>query len=148
MLYYSGGKAVSLDLTVFCRSERGKMKVSEIDNMAFESLLYDFYGVLLTDKQREVMELYHEENYSIVEIADELGVTKQAIHENLRKSEKILRSYEEKLGLMKSLLETRELIEAIDKKIDVLIRKAQESGRDEAEEGLKEIRDMISNLEE
>ena len=126
----------------------GLMKDKELDTIAQASLLYDFYGALLTDKQREVMELYHEENYSIVEIADELGVTKQARHENLRKSEKILRSYEEKLGLMKSLLETRELIEAIDKKIDVLIRKAQESGRDEAEEGLKEIRDMISNLEE
>ena len=126
----------------------GLMKDKELDTIAQASLLYDFYGALLTDKQREVMELYHEENYSMVEIADELGVTKQAIHENLRKSEKILRSYEEKLGLMKSLLETRELIEAIDKKIDVLIRKAQESGRDEAEEGLKEIRDMISNLEE
>ena len=126
----------------------GLMKDKELDTIAQASLLYDFYGALLTDKQREVMELYHEENYSIVEIADELGVTKQAIHENLRKSEKILRSYEEKLGLMKSLLETRELIEAIDKKVDVLIRKAQESGRDEAEEGLKEIRDMISNLEE
>ena len=126
----------------------GLMKDKELDTIAQASLLYDFYGALLTDKQREVMELYHEENYSIVEIADELGVTKQAIHENLRKSEKILRSYEEKLGLMKSLLETRELIEAIDKKIDVLIRKAQESGRDEAEEGLREIRDMISNLEE
>ena len=126
----------------------GLMKDKELDTIAQASLLYDFYGALLTDKQREVMELYHEENYSIVEIADELGVTKQAIHENLRKSEKILRSYEEKLGLMKSLLETRELIEAIDKKIDALIKKAQESGRDEAEEGLKEIRDMISNLEE
>ena len=126
----------------------GLMKDKELDTIAQASLLYDFYGALLTDKQREVMELYHEENYSIVEIAAELGVTKQAIHENLRKSEKILRRYEEKLGLMKSLLETRELIEAIDKKIDVLIRKAQESGRDEAEEGLKEIRDMISNLEE
>ncbi|MBP3759352.1 MAG: hypothetical protein J6I83_05905, partial [Firmicutes bacterium] len=63
-------------------------------------------------------------------------------------SEKILRSYEEKLGLMKSLLETRELIEAIDKKIDALIKKAQESGTGDEEEGLKEIRDMISNLEE
>ena len=87
VVYYSGGKAVSLDLTVFCRSERGKMKVSEIDNMAFESLLYDFYGVLLTDKQREVMELYHEENYSIVEIARELKVSKQAIYDNLKKSD-------------------------------------------------------------
>ena len=124
------------------------LPVISMDKNYEHALYYDFYGALLTDKQREVMELYHEENYSIVEIADELGVTKQAIHENLRKSEKILRSYEEKLGLMKSLLETRELIEAIDKKIDVLIRKAQESGRDEAEEGLKEIRDMISNLEE
>lgn len=126
----------------------GLMKDKELDTIAQASLLYDFYGALLTDKQREVMELYHEENYSIVEIADELGVTKQAIHENLRKSEKILRSYEEKLGLMKSLLETRELIEAIDKKIDALIKKAQESGTGDEEEGLKEIRDMISNLEE
>ena len=78
----------------------GLMKDKELDTIAQASLLYDFYGALLTDKQREVMELYHEENYSIVEIADELGVTKQAIHENLRKSEKILRSYEEKLGLV------------------------------------------------
>ena len=66
----------------------GLMKDKELDTIAQASLLYDFYGALLTDKQREVMELYHEENYSIVEIADELGVTKQAIHENLRKSEK------------------------------------------------------------
>ena len=147
MIYYSGGKVILLDQHGN-EKVHGLMKDKELDTIAQASLLYDFYGALLTDKQREVMELYHEENYSIVEIADELGVTKQAIHENLRKSEKILRSYEEKLGLMKSLLETRELIEAIDKKIDALIRKAQESGRDEAEEGLKEIRDMISNLEE
>ena len=94
------------------------MKVSEIDNMAFESLLYDFYGVLLTDKQREVMELYHEENYSIVEIAKELNVSKQAIYDNLKKSDKILREYEAKLGLMWSLLKTRELIETIEGRID------------------------------
>ena len=59
------------------------MKDPELDNLAKESLLYDFYGGLLTDKQREVMELYHEENYSIVEIAGELGVSKQAVHDNL-----------------------------------------------------------------
>ena len=76
------------------------MKDPELDNLAKESLLYDFYGGLLTDKQREVMELYHEENYSIVEIAGELGVSKQAVHDNLKKTERILSDYEDKLGLV------------------------------------------------
>lgn len=124
------------------------MKEREIDNLAETSLLYDFYGALLTEKQREVMELYHEENFSIVEIAEELGVSKQAVHENLRKSEKILRSYEDKLGLMKSLLETRNLIESIDLRIDSLIIKAEEKGADEIGSELKDIREMISGLEE
>ena len=148
MLYYSGGKAVSLDLTVFCRSERGKMKVSEIDNMAFESLLYDFYGVLLTDKQREVMELYHEENYSIVEIARELKVSKQAVYDNLKKSDKILREYEAKLGLMWSLLKSRELIGSVQDRIDELMKSPELTDDGEVKKGLLEIREMISGLEE
>jgi predicted DNA-binding protein YlxM (UPF0122 family) len=124
------------------------MKDKELDTIAQASLLYDFYGALLTDKQREVMELYHEENYSIVEIAEELGVTKQAIHENLRKSEKILMGYEEKLGLMRRLLETRELIEDIDKRIDTLIEEVRKTGPEKIGKSLEEIRDMISDLEE
>ncbi|MBO5994977.1 MAG: hypothetical protein J6Q41_05645 [Firmicutes bacterium] len=124
------------------------MKVSEIDNMAYESLLYDFYGVLLTDKQREVMELYHEENYSIVEIARELKVSKQAIYDNLRKSDKILREYEAKLGLMMSLLETRELVESIKGKIDELSQSQELPQEGNLREGLLEMRDMISGLGE
>ena len=124
------------------------MKVSEIDNMAYESLLYDFYGGLLTEKQREVMELYHEENYSIVEIARELKVSKQAIYDNLRKSDKILREYEAKLGLMMSLLKTRELVESIEGKIDELSKSPELPKEGELREGLLEIRDMISELGE
>ncbi len=124
------------------------MKVSEIDNMAFESLLYDFYGVLLTDKQREVMELYHEENYSIVEIARELKVSKQAIYDNLKKSDKILREYEAKLGLMWSLLKSRELIGSVKDKIDELMKSPELGDGGEVKKGLLEIREMISGLEE
>ncbi len=124
------------------------MKVSEIDNMAYESLLYDFYGGLLTEKQREVMELYHEENFSIVEIARELKVSKQAIYDNLRKSDKILREYEAKLGLMMSLLKTRELVESIEGKIDELSKSPELPKEGELREGLLEIRDMISELGE
>ena len=124
------------------------MKEKEIDNIVKASLLYDFYGALLTEKQREVMELYHEENFSIVEIAEELGVSKQAVHENLKKSEKILRNYEEKLGLVRSLLRTREVIEDIDGRIDELMQKYGSSGNEEVAEDLKEIREMISGLDE
>lgn len=124
------------------------MKVSEIDNMAFESLLYDFYGSLLTDKQREVMELYHEENYSIVEIARELKVSKQAIYENLKKSDRILREYEAKLGLMFSLLKTREVIETVERRIDELMGSPELDDGGELKKGLLEIRGMISGLEE
>ena len=124
------------------------MKVSEIDNMAFESLLYDFYGVLLTDKQREVMELYHEENYSIVEIARELKVSKQAVYDNLKKSDKILREYEAKLGLMWSLLKSRELIGSVQDKIDELMKSPELGDDGEVKKGLLEIREMISGLEE
>ena len=124
------------------------MKITEIDNMAYESLLYDFYGVLLTDKQREVLELYHEENFSIVEIARELNVSKQAVYENLKKSDKILRDYEAKLGLMMSLLKTRELIENIEGRIDELMELPELSGEGHVREGLLEIREMISGLNE
>ena len=124
------------------------MKVSEIDNMAFESLLYDFYGVLLTDKQREVMELYHEENYSIVEIARELKVSKQAVYDNLKKSDRILREYEAKLGLMLSLLKSRELIGSVQDRIDELMKSPELTEDGEVKKGLLEIREMISGLEE
>ena len=148
MLYYSGGKAVLLDLDVFSEKKVVLMKLSEIDNMAYESLLFDFYGNLLTDKQREVMELYHEENYSIVEIARELKVSKQAIYENLKKSDSILRDYEAKLGLMWSLLETRELIESIEGRIDELMKSPELEDDGELKKGLLEIRGMISGLNE
>jgi predicted DNA-binding protein YlxM (UPF0122 family) len=94
------------------------------------------------------MELYHEENYSIVEIAKELNVSKQAIYDNLKKSDKILREYEAKLGLMWGLLKTRELIETIEGRIDELMDSPELKEDGEVRKGLLEIRGMISGLEE
>lgn len=77
----------------------------DIEKVEYASMLYDFYGSLLNDAQNEVMALYHEDNLSLSEIAEELGQTRQAVHYTLRKAEKALESYEEKLGLVASYRE-------------------------------------------
>ena len=63
------------------------------------SVLYDFYGPLLTEKQQRFVDLYHNENCSLTEIAETVGVSKQAVSEGLKRAEKALNNYEEKLGL-------------------------------------------------
>ena len=64
------------------------------------SILFDFYGPLLTDRQQTLVDLYFNENLSLSEIAEEFGVTKQAVSDGIKKSEKALRKYEDKLGLV------------------------------------------------
>ena len=61
--------------------------------------LYDIYKELLTDKQRTYIELYYHEDLSLSEIADETGVSRNAVHDNIRRTEKLLLWYEEKLEI-------------------------------------------------
>ena len=64
------------------------------------SLLLDFYGPLLTDKQRMSLQLHNEDDMSLGEIAEELGVSRQAVHDNLQRARHILNDYESKLHLV------------------------------------------------
>ncbi|MBQ7702946.1 MAG: YlxM family DNA-binding protein [Firmicutes bacterium] len=126
------------------------MKTKELDNLAKESLLYDFYGGLLTDKQREVMELYHEENYSIVEIAGELGVSKQAVHDNLKKTERILSDYEDKLGLVSKFVNRMSALETA--RADVISLRNELAGTDgikpELTAKIDEIETLLKGMED
>ena len=61
--------------------------------------LYDIYQTLLTDKQQAYIELYYHEDLSLAEIADEVGVSRNAVHDNIRRTEKLLIGYEEKLKI-------------------------------------------------
>ena len=83
----------------------------ELERVEYASLLYDFYGMLLSETQREVMSLYHEDNLSLSEIAEELGQSRQAVHYTLKKAESALESYEEKLGLIAGYDEDKALAE-------------------------------------
>ena len=73
-----------------------------IGTVQYASMLYDFYGALLSENQHEVMTMYHEDNLSLSEIADELGMTRQAVHYTLKKAEAKLEEYDNKLGLVEN----------------------------------------------
>ncbi len=67
------------------------------------SYLLDFYGVLLSERKRSVMEMYYNEDFSLSEVADEIGISRQGVRDMIKKSEEELTFYEERLGLAKKL---------------------------------------------
>ena len=71
------------------------------------AVLYDYYGPLLTDKQRRIMELYCNFDLTPTEIGEELGMSRQAAHEAVGKCFSILREYEEKLGFIEKINKIR-----------------------------------------
>ena len=75
-----------------------------MEDFAKTSMLFDIYGGLLTDKKKRVMEMYHEDDMSLSEIAEELEVSRAAVHDSLRSAERLLCSYEDKLGILADYL--------------------------------------------
>ena len=63
-------------------------------------MLLDLYGALLTDRQREVMDLYYNDDLSLSEVAEECGITRQGVRDALCKGEELLRDFENRLGLL------------------------------------------------
>lgn len=116
------------------------------EKIAEESLLYDFYGELLTARQKDVMKLYHEENLSLSEIADEFGISRQGVHDALKNAEKSLLDYEEKMGLIKRFIERKTAMAALDKDIMCIIDRNQ--GNPELVRQLNGIKESIDNLEQ
>ncbi|HHY29618.1 MAG TPA: YlxM family DNA-binding protein [Syntrophaceticus sp.] len=76
------------------------------------ALLSDFYGKLLTDRQQEVIRYYYEQDLSLGEIAENLKITRQAVHDNLKRAERALEDYELKLGLLAGYLKEKILTDS------------------------------------
>ena len=77
------------------------------------SLLYDFYGGLMPESQRRVVELYVNDDLSLSEVADILAISRQGVRDSLNRASRKLRSYEEQLGLLSAYRERREAAAAI-----------------------------------
>ena len=75
-----------------------------------DSLLLDFYGNLLTDKMRATLDMYLNDDLSLAEIAEEEEISRQGVHDKVKRALAQLKDYEDKLGLVKRFLEQKESI--------------------------------------
>ncbi len=92
-----------------------------------ESLLYDFYGELLTGRQRELYENVRFGDLSLSEAAEEYGISRQGVHDMLKRVENALHAYEEKLGLVERFMKSRETAAEIRK----LCQEIRDTGKTE-----------------
>jgi len=85
------------------------------------TMLFDFFGELLTEKQREYFDLYHNEDLSLSEIAEQSGISRQGVHDIIARAEKTLDEIERKTGVVKRWLYTREMLEQAEALADELL---------------------------
>ena len=98
-----------------------------VKNMGEINMLYDFYGDLLTDRQKTVMEFYYGDDFTLSEIAEHTGISKQAVHDTVHKAEKALYSYESALGLLSRYRQSEEQI----RKASAILEKVMANINDE-----------------
>ena len=113
-----------------------------MESIVKQSLLYDFYGELLTEHQRMIYEGVVYNDMSLAEIAEEQGISRQGVHDLIKRCDKILSGYEEKLHLISKFQKTREMVEEIQK----LTREFQETKNMELIQQIHQISSDIIEL--
>ena len=93
-------------------------KVTVMNRILEQALLYDFYGELLTTHQKEVYEQFILDDLSLSEIAESAGISRQGVHDLIRRCQKALEGYEAKLHLVERFLSIKEKVGQIDGILD------------------------------
>lgn len=88
-------------------------QVIEMEKIVEQGLLYDFYGELLTEHQRLIYEDIVFNDLSLGEIAEEQGISRQGVHDLIKRCDRLLRGYEEKLKLVHKFLELKKRVSEI-----------------------------------
>lgn len=116
-----------------------------MDKTLRDSLLMDFYGELLPKRQKDVIKLYYEEDFSLSEIAEEFGITRQGVHDALKKGQQSLAEYEKCLGLIQRFQDQRKKVCDLQKALENIIVNKQ--GHENLEDNLKKIKELIEDFE-
>ncbi|SHJ42906.1 hypothetical protein SAMN02745248_00083 [Hathewaya proteolytica DSM 3090] len=101
-------------------------------------ILFDIYGELLTEKQKTIMDYYYNDDLSLTEIGENGKISRQAIHDTIKRCEKLLISYEDKLGVLQKNMQIKKTKAEISKMLHSL----------ECNDNLEVINSIISKLDE
>jgi predicted DNA-binding protein YlxM (UPF0122 family) len=119
-----------------------------MDNIEL-ALLFDFYGDLLTEKQRESLDYYYNDDLSLGEIAAVHGISRQGVRDNIKRAEAILLEMEDKLGLAAKFSEIKTRLAEVRKAVDIIDNKNIRVYRsDEINESIKDILRQLDRLDQ
>lgn len=93
-------------------------QVIDVNEILKQALLYDFYGELLTDHQKEIYSQFILEDLSLGEIAREAGISRQGVHDIIKRCDQALAGYEEKLHLVERFMSVKNKVKQIDELLD------------------------------
>lgn len=116
-------------------------EVTAMNEILEQTLLYDFYGELLTEHQKEIYEQFVLEDLSLSEIAEQAGISRQGVHDLVKRCQKTLEGYEAKLHLVEKFLSVREKVNQIGETLTEYERDKKDPSEMAAR--IREISDMI-----
>ena len=116
-------------------------KVMSVNEILEQALLYDFYGELLTDHQKDIYEQFVLEDLSLSEIAQDAGISRQGVHDLVKRCQKILEGYEARLHLVEKFLSIKEKVHEINEALDSYEERGMEP--EKMAERIRKISDTI-----
>lgn len=120
-------------------------------NQAYRmAMLFDFYGDLLTDRQKEFYDLYYNEDLSLAEIAENYGISRQGVRDVIVRAEAAMTEIEDKTHLIRRFFKMQEELSAIDAAADRLLAAAGQGALTEelAEETARTIKENTAKLKQ
>ena len=120
-------------------------------NQAYRmSMLFDFYGDLLTERQREFYDLYYNEDLSLAEIAENYGISRQGVRDVIVRAEASMTEIEDKTHIIRRFQQSRAAIAAIDQAADKLLQSVDQRSYSDAmlDELARTIKENVAKLDQ
>lgn len=119
-------------------------------NQAYRmALLYDFYGDMLTDRQKEFYDLYYNEDLSLAEIAENYGITRQGVRDVIVRAEAVLTELEDKTGIIKRFHKMQGQFSQIEAAVTAILKRNDQKWQDnELELQCNRIQELLAELKQ
>ena len=119
-------------------------------NQAYRmALLYDFYGDMLTDRQKEFYDLYYNEDLALAEIAENYGITRQGVRDVIVRAEAVLTELEDKTGIIRRFHKMQEQFAQMETAVNAILQRNDQKWQDnELELQCNRIQELLAQLKQ